>query len=99
VLAADLGSKTANQLYQVQVSGSSGTLEGPVYLDVDDKRFPKSYAQFALAGKTVVMPEGSYESKIAYWHYPKGGQPYHVLRQIRKAGGFYGVAFSGGETE
>src|ERR1700729_4196849 len=79
-------------IYQVQVSGSQGTVVGTTQLF---SRYGKpDSAQFWLQGNTVIQPSDS-SKQVGLWKYPAGGNPYKLVKHL--GGRFlylYGIAVS-----
>jgi hypothetical protein len=83
-LAAPQGAgrqKGPTPIYQVQVSGTTGTVVSTTWLisgkldrnsGVDD--------QYWIQGGTILGADGK-GGKIGLWRYPRGGKPFHVIRQ------------------
>lgn len=93
VIYAGAGVRAPYPIYQIRISGSNGVVSGPVLLYGDSKRRRGTFVQFALFGKTIVMPEGPNLTTLDLWHYPKGGNPYKLLNRRRRYS-FFGVAIS-----
>jgi hypothetical protein len=64
------GSGAAGTLYQIALSGSTGSIEGSTQLDGTGWVW-----QFWIAGARVVAPTyaGSGGAEVGYWNYPAGG--------------------------
>ncbi len=82
------------QMFQVRISGSKGIVSGPVLLLGNGKHRGTILVEFALAGKSLAMPNGPGYSLINLWHYPRGGEPYATLNSRPRDYNFYGLAIS-----
>lgn len=82
------------QIYQVAISGSTGTVSGPSLLWGRGDRRPGP-VQFWVEGNAIVGPDHTRGGTglINLWRYPRGGKPIKTLR-ARGATGFYGVTVS-----
>jgi hypothetical protein len=89
-----IGQHGPYQIFQVRISGSSGIVSGPVLLYGKNKHRGVQFIEFALSGKSLVMPDGPGYSMLNLWRYPKGGEPYKVLDPRPRDYAFYGVAIS-----
>ena len=69
---------------RVQVSGTTATIIGSTSLDSRGNRHETQEVQYWVQGHTVVGPDkvGRRDSFIEFWHYPAGGNPSNVVRDI-----------------
>jgi hypothetical protein len=83
-------------VYQVQVSGSSGSVVGSTLLATQDHRYVAN-GQYFTKGHTIMGPglSGSDSNLVNFWRYPKGGLPKHVLRVMHRRGtNVFGITIS-----
>jgi len=77
IVAEFVGSPRGDEpIYQVTISGSAGSVSGPVVLSSKSDR-NAGPVQFLLENKTLIGP-GNYAGSnrlINFWRYPKGGKP------------------------
>ncbi len=72
---------STDTVYQVSVSGSTGTVVGSTQLSSRSNLL----VQFWIQGQTIVAPEGTkprHANKVGLWPYPGGGSPTGVLSNI-----------------
>ena len=69
---------------RVQVSGTAATIIGSISLDSRGNRHETQEVQYWVQGHTIVGPDkiGDRYSFIEFWHYPAGGNPSNVVRDI-----------------
>lgn len=80
-------------LYRFKISGSNGKSMGTVRFDGDKTRL---LTEFAISGKTIVMPYGSvgrHVVKVGFWDYPGGGALQNSL-SVKRAAELVGVTVS-----
>ncbi len=85
-----------NYLYQVQVSGSSGTVSGPTILRTERHHSSEGY-QFWTGDGRVVSPglvRGDVAALLDFWKYPKGGRPTKSINRPDGAHYLSGVTVS-----
>ncbi|MGA7355472.1 MAG: hypothetical protein WA431_15795 [Candidatus Cybelea sp.] len=83
-------------IYEVQVSGSSGIVSGPVLLRSLRKLGPRLQVQFLVHRRTIIGPDQRHrgnDTLVNFWHYPAGGWPKKIVRHI-DAESLYGVTMS-----
>jgi hypothetical protein len=87
------GSRGPQEIYQVQISGSQGTISAPIDLDSRGDWRPDR-VQFLVVGKTLIGPDYPPRNHglINFWRFPQGGEPTKTL--IVHPDGFYGLTFS-----
>jgi len=84
-----IGDDYAHVVYQVVVSGGSGTVHGATYFS---RWKDHAIEQFWIQGNTVLLPFPFHGTKIGFYRYPAGGKP---LRLFSPAYVFhYGVTIS-----
>jgi hypothetical protein len=76
-------------IYQIQISGSTGTISGPTLLWSRRDRRNRDEVQFWVQGGTIVGPD--YNKGLELWRYPKGGRPKKVISATVL---FYGITVS-----
>jgi hypothetical protein len=83
-------------VYQVQVSGSSGTVTGPTLLSSADDRRGLGF-QLWIQGKIIAGPDRAQGQRdfLNFWRYPRGGKPIRVIRT--EDGNMFGVTVSASE--
>ena len=75
-LQGTTGSKRGpTTIYQIQVSGSTGTIVKQVSLTSPRDKNPYRGAQFWIGDGTIVGPEDTVR-RVGLWRYPKGGRPF-----------------------
>jgi hypothetical protein len=80
-------------IYRFKMSGTNGKSVGTVQVDGDKTTLDH---QFAISGKTIVMPYGSSKrivNKVGFWAYPDGGAITKSLT-VKRAAELVGVAVS-----
>lgn len=90
VVYAETAPKSPFEMVQIQITGSSGTVSAPIYLDSKTKHRGAAW-EFALWGKTIAFARGA--EPIYLWHYPKGGRPYKSQKP-KGENAYYGIAIS-----
>jgi hypothetical protein len=97
LVASDGGGGTHGEqpIYRIKVSGSTGTVSGPMLLWSRGDRRPGIFVQYWLQGSTIVGPDHTRggEGLLNFWRFSKGGKPTKTLR-AEGANGFYGVTVS-----
>jgi hypothetical protein len=83
-----IGDASASTIYQVSVSGSSGTVVGTTTLANGGNA-----GQFFIDGNQVIAGVTGTPNKFGLWKYPAGGSPTTVLK-LSHVDGPYGVAVS-----
>ena len=81
-------------IYQVSISGSTATVNGPTLLwSRGDRRAPG--VQFWIQGDTIIGPDHPFGGKgrVEFWRYPKGGKPTKVI-QPADGNTIFGVTLS-----
>lgn len=67
-------------IYQVQISGSDGTIVGQTSLDGAWGRHPFFWIQGnSVIGSTLTKRHLNNGRWLGYWHYPQGGRPYKLI--------------------
>jgi hypothetical protein len=91
------GNRGTMPVYQVQVSGSTGTVTGPTQLwsQGDRKRLAN---QLLNQANLIVGPDFANGKRgvLNFWKYPEGGKPQRVVRP-EGAAEMFGIAFSAAE--
>jgi hypothetical protein len=75
-LAVGYGGIDHNEIYQVSISGSSGTVVGTTELNIPRKAAITNGAQFWVQGNVVIVPlevKGDRHNRVGLWSYPAGG--------------------------
>lgn len=85
--------KGAGHIYQIQVSGSTGTVVNTIALSEKFNRHPELGIQFWIQGNTFINPE-DYNRAVGFWRYPKGGKPTSAVKVDKTAGEISGVTVS-----
>jgi hypothetical protein len=83
-------------IYQVQVSGSAGTVSGPIILRTKHNRSSRA-AQFWTGDGRMVGPgliRGEVAGLLVFWRYPKGGRPTRIIDRPDGALDLYGITVS-----
>jgi hypothetical protein len=93
VAALHHGSRGPQEIYQIRISGSRGTVGAPIDLDSRGDRKP-GRVQFWITGKTLVEPDHPPRNHglLNFWRFPQGGEPTKTL--IVHPDRFYGLTFS-----
>jgi hypothetical protein len=84
-LDSDLhGTHGSISINRVQVSGSTGSVIGKTFLKAPGGRIDSGGTQFWISGNTIVGPDMFRYGKVGVflWHYPRGGEPRKMLRQM-----------------
>jgi hypothetical protein len=85
-------------VYQIKVSGSTGTVTGPIILKTGKSRRDRSSpdVQFWTGDERVIGPAnlGSNTTRLDFWRYPGGGWPTKSIHRPGGAFDLFGVAFS-----
>lgn len=85
---------TANAVYALSISGTTGTIVGTTMLHGwDTRRTSQSWIQ----GNKVIAPSELSNTTIAFWNYPQGGKSVKVLSGFA-AGYIHGVTVSAVQT-
>lgn len=79
-----------NTIYQVDISGTTGTVVRTIKLLTGDEHNPGGSLQFSVVAHRVLMPLSPRES-IGTWRYPKGGKILSVFESIPEP---YGLTVS-----
>jgi hypothetical protein len=78
VVAGNSGDpRGSDYIYQVQVSGSSGTVSGPTILRTERHHSSEDY-QFWTGDGRIISPgliRGDVAALLDFWKYPRGGRP------------------------
>jgi hypothetical protein len=84
----------AQEIYNVAVSGNTGTVTGPVTLDTK-KDMHSRWLQFVNFGSTIMGPDGAGDaSHLGFWAYPQGGEPSKVVIPGHQGFTIFGVTVS-----
>ncbi|MGB8964232.1 MAG: hypothetical protein WCB99_01210 [Candidatus Cybelea sp.] len=70
------------EIYRIAITGSSGSVVGTTKLRNQTKTKNVPYAWTWIQGDTVIAGQGKGNHNVAYWNYPAGGKPYHVLKGV-----------------
>jgi hypothetical protein len=83
-------------VYQVQVSGSSGTVTGPTLLSSAGDRRGLGF-QLWIQGKIIAGPDRAQGQRdfLNFWRYPRGGKPIKMIRT--EDANMFGVTVSASE--
>jgi hypothetical protein len=82
-------SRGEQPVYQIEITGSAGTVSGPTLLWSRRDKKNADAVQFWVQGGTIVGPD--YDRGLELWRYPKGGKPTEVIDAPVL---FFGVAIS-----
>ncbi len=76
------GDHGSERIFQVAVSGSSGTVTEIARLHNHGDTNPERYFADWIQGRTIVGPDESngFQDVINFWHYPRGGHPIKTLK-------------------
>lgn len=85
------GPRQPGEIYQVEVSGSSGTVSGPTVLKTPHNYRPGP--QFFVRGSRIVGSAKKGED-IDFWRYPDGGRPSKIIHRPGGATDLAGVTIS-----
>jgi DNA-binding beta-propeller fold protein YncE len=77
--------KSPLNIYQIQISGSTGVLVDTLTLTNRSNNSPFRGAQFWIGNGTLVSPEAP-NKNVGLWHYPKGGKAYRTIK-VNEVGG------------
>src|SRR3984957_14487175 len=77
--------KSPLNIYQVQISGSTGVLVDTLTLTNRSNNSPFRGTQFWIGDGTLVSPEAP-NKNVGLWHYPKGGKAYRTVK-VNETGG------------
>lgn len=93
VAALHHGSRGAQEIYQVRISGSRATVGAPIDLDSRGNRRP-GRVQFWVVGKTIIGPGRPPRNHglLNFWDFPQGGEPTKTLTVHPDR--LYGLTFS-----
>jgi hypothetical protein len=91
------GFQGTQNIYQVQLSGASGTVTGKTVLQITNYDKPNrvlSGSQFWVQGSTIIGSNFRHaNTQPSFWRYPKGGLPKKILK-APQFGGSQGVTLS-----
>lgn len=90
-------SRGSQPIYNVKVSGNTGSVRGPILLSSSNDRRATGAIQFWIQNKTIIGP-GHLEGRngsLQFWKYPQGDLPTKVIKP-NKHDSFFGVAISRG---
>lgn len=79
-----------NTIYQVSISGTTGTIVRTIKLSTGDAHNPGGSLQFAVVANRVLIPLSPREN-VGSWRYPKGGKVLNVFESVPQP---YGVTVS-----
>jgi hypothetical protein len=72
-------------IYQISVSGSSGTVVGTIMLRANNKTKRVPFSHTWIQGDTVLGAQGGFKNpNVGFWHYPQGGKPYKIITGLTK---------------
>jgi|HubBroStandDraft_4_1064222.scaffolds.fasta_scaffold00010_60 hypothetical protein len=75
-------------IYQISVSGSTGTIISTTVLDRHRGKHIKLWGKMWIQGSTVLYPQGGRRNaNVGFYHYPQGGEAYKKLNPDPKAKG------------
>ena len=83
-------------IYQMQISGSTGTVSGPIILKTNHDRSSRAY-QFWTGDGWIIGPglvRGNLAGLLNFWRYPRGGRPKKSIKQPDGAHDISGVTVS-----
>jgi hypothetical protein len=85
VVAAYDGYEGIQNVYQLKISGTDGTVVGKTTLQDWGRKYNGKYlifAQFWVEGTSIIGPSflGSHGLRPSFWHYPKGGKQVKIFR-------------------
>jgi hypothetical protein len=82
-------------IYEAQISGTAGTVTGPIYLSGPHNRKAPGYVQFWIQSGSIAGPEWGPvgDGRIDLWNWPGGGNPTKTIHP-KGAKGFIGVTVS-----
>jgi hypothetical protein len=83
------------KIYEAQISGTAGTVSGPIYLSGPHDRKAPPYVQFWIQGRSIAGPEWTHDGdgRVDLWNWPSGGNPTKTISP-KGASGFVGVTVS-----
>jgi hypothetical protein len=83
------------KIYEAQISGTAGTVTGPIYLSGPHNRKAPGYVQFWIQSGSIAGPEWGPvgDGRIDLWNWPGGGNPTKTIHP-KGAKGFIGVTVS-----
>jgi hypothetical protein len=83
------------KIYEAQISGTTGTVSGPIYLSGPHDRKAGGSIQFWIQGGSIAGPEWTHDGDghVDLWNWPTGGNPTKTIRP-EGASGFVGVTVS-----
>jgi hypothetical protein len=83
-------------IYQVQVSGSTGTVSGPTILKTKHDHSSRAYPFWAGDGRIIGagLIRGEVAALLDFWRYPKGGWPRKSIERPDGAHDMFGVTVS-----
>jgi hypothetical protein len=90
------GPRASDYIYQVQVSGSTGTVSGPTILKNKQHRSAGAF-QFWTGDGRIIGPgliRGNVAGLLLFWRYPKGGHPTKIIDRPDGALDLSGVTVS-----
>jgi hypothetical protein len=83
------------KIYEAQISGTTGTVSGPIYLSGPHDRKAPGYVQFWIQNGSIVGPNWTHAGtgRVDLWNWPRGGNPTKTIYP-EGAAGFIGVTVS-----
>ncbi len=90
------GPRGSNYIYQLQISGSLGTVSGPTILKTERHRSSRG-VQFWTGDGKIIGPglvRGNVPGLLLFWGYPKGGRPTKEIDRPDGALDLFGVTVS-----
>lgn len=95
VIAKVVGIHGSNPIYQVTVSGSVGSVYGPILLSSTGDKSAAGDIQFWVQKNTIIGPghRQGINGLLQFWNYPQGGLPTKVIRPSNDRS-FFGITVS-----
>ncbi len=83
-------------IYQIRVSGSTGTVSGPTILKTKHDRSSRNYQFWTGDGRIIgpALVRGDVAGLLDFWNYPKGGRPTKSINRPDGAHYLSGVTVS-----
>jgi hypothetical protein len=90
------GPRGPSLVYQIQVSGSTGTVSGPTILKTKHDRTSRDYPFWTGDGRMIGagLIRGEAAGLLDFWRYPKGGRPMRIIDRPDGALDLYGITVS-----